>query len=73
MTQRPVTVTPCGPDGPLLLRGADHLVDDEGVVHPVERGVVAVCRCEKSQRLPWCDGTHRAVQRAQRRRADPPA
>ena len=72
MTQRTVTVTPCGPDGPLLLRGAHALVDDEGVAHPVERAVVAVCRCEKSQRMPWCDGTHRAVQRAHRRRAEPP-
>ena len=57
------------PDGPVLLRGADEVVDEAGVVHPVTRPVVAVCRCDKSQRLPWCDGTHKAVARARRRRA----
>jgi CDGSH-type Zn-finger protein len=63
----PVRVTPC-PEGPLLLRGADEVVDVHGAVHPVERPVVAVCRCDRSQRMPWCDGTHRAVVRAARRR-----
>ena len=56
------------PDGPVLLRGADEVVDEAGVVHPVTRPVVAVCVCDKSQRLPWCDGTHKAVARARRRR-----
>ena len=64
-----MSVTACGQGGPLLLRGADQVVDQAGVVHPVERPVVALCACEKSQRMPWCDATHRAVQRAQRRRA----
>jgi CDGSH-type Zn-finger protein len=68
-SERTVSVTPCGQGGPLLLRGADHVVDAAGVTHEVDRPVVALCSCEKSQRLPWCDGTHRAVQRAQRRRA----
>ncbi len=57
------------PEGPILVRGADEVVDEAGVVHPVTRPVVAVCRCDKSQRLPWCDGTHKAVARARRRRA----
>jgi len=65
-----VTETWC-PDGPVLVRGADEVVDEAGVVHPVTRPVVAVCRCDKSQRLPWCDGTHKAVARARRRRAAP--
>ena len=56
------------PDGPVLLRGADEVVDEAGVVHPVTRPVVALCICDKSQRLPWCDGTHKAVARARRRR-----
>ena len=65
---RTVSVTPCGPGGPLLLRGADRVVDQAGVSHEVDRPVVALCACDRSQRMPWCDGTHRAVQRAERRR-----
>lgn len=67
MTGDRVTLTPCG-GGPLLLRGADAVVDGEGREHAVERPVVALCRCERSGRLPWCDGTHRALERAARRR-----
>jgi CDGSH-type Zn-finger protein len=66
--QRAVVVRPCG-DGPLLVRGADVVEDAEGTAHLVTRPVVAVCTCEKSQRLPWCDGTHKAVARAKRRRS----
>lgn len=54
------TVVLC-PDGPMLLRGAESVRDADGTLHPVERPVVAVCRCEKSSRLPWCDGTHKLI------------
>jgi CDGSH-type Zn-finger protein len=37
--------------------------DLEGTVHAVDRPVVALCRCEKSSRLPWCDGTHKVIPR----------
>jgi CDGSH-type Zn-finger protein len=47
------------PGGPALVRGADVVCDDEGVAHPVERPVVAVCLCGMTQRSPWCDGTHK--------------
>lgn len=67
--ERTVSLSACGAGGPLLLRGADQVVDHDGVAHAVDRPVVALCTCDKSQRLPWCDGTHRAVQRARRRRA----
>jgi CDGSH-type Zn-finger protein len=59
-------VTPCGDNGPLLVRGASHVVTDDGQAHPVTRPVVAVCTCQRSQRFPWCDSTHKSV----RRRAD---
>lgn len=50
------------PGGPLLLRGAGREVtDDEGNVHLTRRPVSAVCRCKKSQDLPWCDGTHQLL------------
>ncbi len=49
------------PGGPLLLRG-DHVVQDaDGVDHHTFRPVSAVCRCGKSSRLPWCDGTHKVI------------
>jgi CDGSH-type Zn-finger protein len=51
------------PHGPMLVRGATSVQDVNGVVHPVERPVVALCRCEKSSRLPWCDGTHKVIPR----------
>ena len=57
-----IEVTPC-PDGPLLVRGADAVRDEDGRLHPTTRPVVAVCTCDKSQRLPWCDGTHKVVRR----------
>jgi CDGSH-type Zn-finger protein len=55
------------PAGPTLVRRADAIVSDDGVEHPVLRPVVAVCTCEKSQRLPWCDSTHKALQKRMRR------
>ena len=51
------------PDGPLLVRGADVVEDADHVEHAVTRPVVAVCVCQKSQRLPWCDGTHKFLPR----------
>jgi CDGSH-type Zn-finger protein len=52
----------------VLVRGADVIQDPDGTAHVVNRPVVAVCTCAKSQRLPWCDGTHKAVERGRRRR-----
>ena len=57
-SDRPVTVLAC-PDGPLLLRGATEVIAEDGTVHPVERPTVALCRCGRSARLPWCDSTHK--------------
>jgi CDGSH-type Zn-finger protein len=49
------------PGGPLLVRGAGHVTDTDGTVHAVDRPVVALCRCELSAVLPWCDGTHKRL------------
>jgi CDGSH-type Zn-finger protein len=49
------------PDGPLLIRGADTIRDENGDEHEVTRPVVAVCACGKSARKPWCDSTHKAI------------
>jgi Iron-binding zinc finger CDGSH type len=51
----------CGSDGPLLVRHASTVRTDDGAEHPVTRPVVAVCTCERSQRFPWCDSTHKSV------------
>lgn len=48
--------------GPVLVRGAACVRDEDGVEHPAERPVVAVCACGLSQRAPWCDGTHKVAQ-----------
>jgi hypothetical protein len=58
-----VTVRPCGDLGPALVRHAEAVIDADGQAHPVTRPVVAVCTCAKSQRLPWCDSTHKSVRR----------
>ncbi len=54
-------VSQCPDGGPLLVRGAQTWLDDDGTLHEVRRPVVAVCQCSRSQRMPWCDGTHKFV------------
>lgn len=49
------------PGGPMLVRGASRIQDAEGDVHEVDRPRVAICRCQKSSRLPWCDATHKLL------------
>ena len=51
-----------------MLRGAVAILGDDGAEVPMRRGTVALCRCGKSGIAPWCDGTHRVLQRV--RRAD---
>lgn len=60
--RREVEVTVCG-DGPALVRGADTIRDQDGQVHAVTRPVVGVCLCGRSQRSPWCDGTHKFLRK----------
>ena len=59
---REVTVS-VSPDGPVLVRGAESVTDADGEQHDVTRPVVAVCACGKSQRMPWCDSTHKSIRR----------
>ena len=63
---RTVEVRPCE-GGPDLVRGAATVVTDDGVEHTATRPVVAICRCDRSARAPWCDSTHRAVRRTESR------
>jgi CDGSH-type Zn-finger protein len=59
------------PGGPLLVRGADQVLDEDGTAHPVSRPVVAVCACDLSQRKPWCDGTHKVARDAAKANGGP--
>ncbi len=61
-----VVVRMC-PGGPLLVRGADTVLDEDGAEHEVTRPVVALCACGKSARKPWCDSTHKSIPRTQSR------
>ena len=58
MSTEPVTITPYR-DGPLVVRGAFRLVDQEGREIEVQRSTIALCRCGKSKLRPLCDGTHK--------------
>ena len=55
-----VVITPYR-DGPLLVRGPFTLRDQDGTVIASDRKVVALCRCGKSRRRPFCDGTHELI------------
>ena len=48
-------------DGPILVRGAFTLTDQDGNAIPNHRRTVALCRCGRSSRKPFCDGTHKAI------------
>lgn len=55
-----VSITPCL-DGPLLVRGPVRLVGSDGAPISCERDPIALCRCGRSKRKPFCDGTHKLV------------
>lgn len=48
-------------DGPVLIRGEFVLRDQDGAPIDPGRATVALCRCGKSGRQPFCDGTHKLI------------
>jgi len=52
------TITPYR-DGPLIVRGAFRLTDQDGNEIDPGRDTVALCRCGKSGIKPFCDGSHK--------------
>jgi len=64
-----VSVIEC-PGGPLLVRGADEVVGVDGQVTATDRAVVALCRCNRSDRMPWCDDSHRTRRRSKQKQKD---
>ena len=49
------------PGGPILVRGQAVIEDADGNQHATTRPVSAVCRCGRTARAPWCDGTHKLL------------
>ena len=48
-------------DGPLIVRGQFRVVGPDGEEIDCGRRTVALCRCGRSARKPFCDGSHRAA------------
>jgi CDGSH-type Zn-finger protein len=51
------TITPYA-DGPLIVRGSFRLTTPDGTMIDPGRRTVALCRCGRSGRKPFCDGSH---------------
>jgi CDGSH-type Zn-finger protein len=64
----PAATVTAYPDGPLLVRGDFELRDVDGAVIDCRQRTVALCRCGRSARKPFCDGTHKAGPARGRRR-----
>jgi CDGSH-type Zn-finger protein len=45
-------------DGPLIVRGAFTITDQDGNEIDAGRRTVALCRCGRSKLRPFCDGSH---------------
>jgi CDGSH iron-sulfur domain-containing protein 3 len=45
-------------NGPYRITGEVELIDAEGNVFPA-KPAFSLCRCGKSSKLPYCDGTHK--------------
>lgn len=60
MRHEQTTITPYR-DGPLVVRGAFRLTDQDGNELEARRDTVALCRCGKSRIRPFCDGTHQLI------------
>ena len=52
------------PDGPMLVRGDVVIEQADGTRVRTSRPVSAVCRCGRTARAPWCDGTHKLLENA---------
>lgn len=58
-------------DGPMLVPGPVTVEDEAGEQHHSDRPMVALCRCGASSCRPWCDGSHKQLQRSALRPARP--
>lgn len=49
------------PKGPFLVKGLSKLTDAQGNPVPMEKDVIALCRCGASKNKPFCDGAHSEI------------
>ena len=50
------------PHGAVAINGNFILIDEDGNEQKIS-GRVSICRCGLSQKMPICDGTHKAIPR----------
>ena len=50
-----------GENGPYKVQGPFELTDQDGTPIANERSTVFLCRCGRSARKPFCDGTHSRI------------
>jgi len=64
----------CRENGPYLLQGPIKVVDHQGneFTLPPSKDNIALCRCGKSTKKPFCDGSHRTVGFCAAETASPP-
>lgn len=48
------------PNGPFIVEGDFKLIDREGKAE-IKRKGAALCRCGRSYKQPFCDGTHEKI------------
>lgn len=48
------------PNGPFIVEGKFKLINREGRTE-IKKGRIALCRCGRSYKQPFCDGTHRKI------------
>jgi len=46
-------------NGPYMLPGVEHYIDEAGESQPVRGKGLALCRCGHSANKPFCDGAHK--------------
>jgi CDGSH-type Zn-finger protein len=65
----------CRENGPYLLQGPIRILDHQGNEFTIPPGKdnIALCRCGKSNRKPFCDGSHRTTGFQAAETAAPPA
>ncbi|WP_291529929.1 CDGSH iron-sulfur domain-containing protein [Bacteroides sp. UBA939] len=48
------------PNGPFIVEGEFKLIDREGKVK-IKKDEIALCRCGRSYKQPFCDSTHTKI------------
>lgn len=57
--EQPVTVK-IMKDGPIVIKGSFELING-GNRKDISESIISICRCGKSNQMPFCDGHHRKI------------